>query len=282
LINNFLTGSKAFKKTGDMDNMKHRRLQEMDRSDFDIVDGDPDIRGWDVKNTRGQKIGEVEDLIVDAQMKKVRYLVLDMDDNELDLDDRKVLIPIGLAELHSKDDDVIIPVENDQLRSLPNYDADKLDESVEQKICSTLERDNTKKAMSGNADTTDFYNHDYFNDDNLYKNRLHEARPVNRNKDSEYESGLRLWERRSEGGILADENRDNKSSRSTQPDSENYREREMKKEERMEMVKNRRNNYEHRRNNEQREGDSYQENVRSYRKDNSIEKRTRDEGLRDG
>jgi sporulation protein YlmC with PRC-barrel domain len=265
-----------------MDNMKHRRLQEMDRSDFDIVDGDPDIRGWDVKNTRGQKIGEVEDLIVDAQMKKVRYLVLDMDDNELDLDDRKVLIPIGLAELHSKDDDVIIPVENDQLRSLPNYDADKLDESVEQKICSTLERDNTKKAISGNADTTDFYNRDYFNDDNLYKNRLHEARPVNRNKDSEYESGLRLWERRSEGGILADENRDNKSSRSTQPDSENYREREMKKEERMEMVKNRRNNYEHRRNNEQREGDSYQENVRSYRKDNSIEKRTRDEGLRDG
>jgi sporulation protein YlmC with PRC-barrel domain len=117
-----------------MDNMKHRRLQEMDRSDFEIVDGDPDIRGWDVKNTRGQKIGEVEDLIVDAQMKKVRYVVLDMDDNELDLDDRKVLIPIGLAELHRKDDDVIIPVENDQLRSLPNYDADKLDESVEQKI----------------------------------------------------------------------------------------------------------------------------------------------------
>jgi hypothetical protein len=47
------------------------------------------------------------------------------------------------------------------------------------------------------------------------------------------------------------------------------------------MVKNRRDNYEQRRNNEQREGDSYQENVRSYRRDNSIEGRTRDEGLRD-
>jgi sporulation protein YlmC with PRC-barrel domain len=263
-----------------MDNMKHRRLQEMDRSDFEIVDGDPDIRGWDVKNTRGQKIGEVEDLIVDAQMKKVRYLVLDMDDNELDLDDRKVLIPIGLAELHRKDDDVIIPVENDQLRSLPNYDADKLDESTEQKICNTLEGNNNKKVMSGNADTNDFYSRDHFNDDNLYKNRLHKARTAN--KDSEYESGLRLWERRSEGGILADEDRDNKSIGSTQPNSEkNYREREMKKEERMEMVKNRRGSYEQRRNNEQREGDSYQENVRSYRKDNSIAGRTRDEGLRD-
>ena len=58
-----------------MDNMKHRRLQEMDRSDFEVVDGEPDIRGWDVKNANGQKIGEVEELIVDAQEKKVRYMV---------------------------------------------------------------------------------------------------------------------------------------------------------------------------------------------------------------
>ena len=40
-----------------MDNMKHRRLQELDRSDFQIVDGEPDIRGWDVKNINKQKIG---------------------------------------------------------------------------------------------------------------------------------------------------------------------------------------------------------------------------------
>ena len=53
-----------------MDNMKHRRLQELDRSDFEIVKGEPDIRGWDVKNNSGQKIGEVEELIVDAQKKK--------------------------------------------------------------------------------------------------------------------------------------------------------------------------------------------------------------------
>ena len=69
----------------------------MDRSDFEIVDGEPDIRGWDVWDTRGKKIGEVEDLIIDAQKKKARYIVLDLDDNEFDLDDRKVLIPIGMA-----------------------------------------------------------------------------------------------------------------------------------------------------------------------------------------
>src|SRR5215212_4753132 len=111
-----------------MDNMKHRRLQELDRSDFAIVDGEPDIRGWDVKNAQGQKIGEVEELIVDAKMKKVRYMVVDLDDDELDLDDdRKVLIPIGLAELHKDDDDVILPnVQATQLTSLPEYDKDRL------------------------------------------------------------------------------------------------------------------------------------------------------------
>ena len=43
-----------------MDTMKHRRLQELDRSDFEIVNGEPDIRGWDVRNNAGKKIGEVE------------------------------------------------------------------------------------------------------------------------------------------------------------------------------------------------------------------------------
>src|SRR5215204_4093611 len=106
-----------------MDNMKHRKLQELDRSDFEIVDGEPDIRGWDVKNSHDQKIGEVEELIVDAKMKKVRYMVVDLDDNDLKLDHHKVLLPIGLAELHKKDDDVIIPnVQEEQLRALPDYD----------------------------------------------------------------------------------------------------------------------------------------------------------------
>jgi len=115
-----------------MDNMKHRRLQELDRSDFSIVEGEPDIRGWDVKNSQGRKIGEVEELIVDAQRKKVRYMVVDLDDNEFDLDDRKVIIPIGLAELHTKDDDVILPtIQAEQLKALPEYDEDRLDQTVE-------------------------------------------------------------------------------------------------------------------------------------------------------
>ena len=247
-----------------MDSMKHRRLQEMDRSDFEIVKGEPDIRGWDVKNSTGQKIGEVEELIVDAQQKKVRYMVVDLDDNELKLDHRKVLIPIGLAQLDQKDDDVILPnVEAEHFRSLPDYDKNNLSPEVERKICSTLGRSpESRSVTNANEHHPDFYKHDYFNDDNLYKHRMHEAQPVQ--KDSEYDRGLRLWEKRSDGGILPENSRNR----------DNYRGQEIEENARMEMVRNRRNAY------EQRRGGGFGRD--SYRRsDNSVEGRIRDEGLRD-
>jgi len=267
-----------------MDNMKHRRLQELDRSDFSIVDGEPDIRGWDVRNSQGRKIGEVEELIVDAQRKKVRYMVIDLDDNEFDLEDRKVLIPIGLAELHTKDDDVILPnIQVEQLKALPEYDEDRLDQTIESKVCSILGRTNQNignqknDITSSKQDDDNFYKHDYFNDDNLYKNRLHQLKS-DQKKESEFERGLRLWERRSEGGILPGEassyNKDAESG-----SEQSYRERQMR--EKREMVENRRNNYEQRRRRDSADSRADRDNDRSFRKDNSIERRTRDEGLRD-
>src|SRR5215203_750335 len=268
-----------------MDNMKHRRLQELDRSDFSIVEGEPDIRGWDVRNMQGRKIGEVEELIVDAQRKKVRYMVVDLDDNELDLDDRKVIVPIGLAELHTKDDDVILPnVQAEQLRALPEYDEDRLDQAVESKVCSVLGR--SKENITGKKnDVTfsaehdnNFYKHDYFNDDNLYKNRLHKLQSGQK-QDSEFERGLRLWEHRSEGGIIPKDSNTQNLDRESSTEK-NYRERQMR--EKREMVENRRNNYEQRRKRDSADNRFDEDRTTSSRKDNSIERRTRDEGLRDG
>ena len=245
--------------------MKHRRLQELDRSDFEIVDGEPDIRGWDVKNSTGQKMGEVEELIVDAQQKKVRYMVVDLDDNELKLDHRKVLLPIGMAELDKEDDDVIVPnIHTEQFRSIPAYDKNNLTPEVERNICNALGRPRTSTtSITAEEHDPDFYSHDYFNDDNLYKHRLHETQPVK--TESEYERGLRLWERRSDGGIMPDTSRRREGS---------YSEREIEENARMELVRNRRNAYQQR-----RSGGSGRDNFR--RSDSSIEGRIRDEGLRD-
>lgn len=158
---------------------KNRRLQELGGSDFEIADGQPNIKGWDVKDENGKKIGEVDELIFDVQTRKVRYIVLDLDDNDFDLDDRDVLVPIGIAQLHDKDDDVILPgVTADHLRSLPEYDEDDLTPDEENKVRAAFAGIGGA-ALTGAALTSgtgsgaddDFYNHDHFNEDNLYRNR---------------------------------------------------------------------------------------------------------------
>jgi uncharacterized protein (TIGR02271 family) len=81
------------------------RLEELGGSNYEIVDGEPNIKGWEVKDEVGKKIGEVDELLFNPQSGSVRYLVVDLNDNELELEnaDRKVLIPIGLAQLHSEE-----------------------------------------------------------------------------------------------------------------------------------------------------------------------------------
>jgi len=259
--------------------MKHRRLQELDRSDFEIVDGEPDVRGWDVKDNSRRKIGEVEELILDAKEKKVRYMVVDLNNNDLNLDHRKVLIPIGLAELDRKEDDVLIPsVSPQQFGELPAYDRDQLTPDVERRIFSTLDRPSqaapkreaSRKIETGeikeakkdrkhkNDDVNpDFYRHEYYNLDNLYKNRMHEAKSVGNKNESEFERGLRLWERRSEGTIIPGDARKESGTHEEYINNQP----EINEESRMEMIRNRRINYQQKRYPDDRSQDRLENDV---------------------
>lgn len=201
--------------------MKNKRLQELDRSNFEIVKGEPDIRGWDVRYKNGEKIGSVEELIFDTKEKKVRYMVVDLDENELRLEHRKIAIPIGFAELDSRSDDVLIPnVSVDQLCSLQDYKRDALTPEFERGISSTFGRkvkvepvSSSRKAekeerriMESDIDIdndieSDFYSHEHYNLDNLYKNRSNREKRQ-RLQDAKYDQGLRLWEKRSEGEVI--------------------------------------------------------------------------------
>ncbi|HEX8313484.1 MAG TPA: PRC-barrel domain-containing protein, partial [Flavisolibacter sp.] len=64
-------------------------LQKLSGSNYEIADGQPDISGWDVRDENGKRIGDIDDLLFDEQSRKVRYLVVDLADNGLDLDDKK-------------------------------------------------------------------------------------------------------------------------------------------------------------------------------------------------
>ncbi len=153
------------------------RLRELNGSDYKIAEGQPDIRGWDVRDEHGRKYGVVKDLIFDIRANKVRYMVINVfDTKELELEKRTVLVPIGLAELDPSDNDVLLPsVTPFQLRALPRYDKSNLGAKIERDISTVFGR----TGLSGTETTTDseadvdenFYNHDYFNEDNMYRRR---------------------------------------------------------------------------------------------------------------
>lgn len=52
------------------ENNRKTRLQKLKGSDFEIMDGQPDIYGWDVLDSSGKQLGEVDELIFDYESRK--------------------------------------------------------------------------------------------------------------------------------------------------------------------------------------------------------------------
>lgn len=161
--------------------LEYSRLEELSRSDFEIAEGQPDIKGWDVKNELGEVIGDVEELLFNPQTQKVRYLVVDTDANDLHLAARKILIPIGVAELCEDDDYVVVPqVTAAHIETLPVYEKGGLSAEHEQHIRSTfssLGAAGMGMGAIGSTPTEDFYEHEQFNTNRFYNRRQQETAP---------------------------------------------------------------------------------------------------------
>ncbi|PIQ21175.1 MAG: hypothetical protein COW65_10720, partial [Cytophagales bacterium CG18_big_fil_WC_8_21_14_2_50_42_9] len=122
-------------------------------------------------------------------------MVVDLEGSVLDLESRDVLVPIGLAELHESDDDVMLPnVTVDQLRALPVYEKGQIGRDTENSVRSVFGglgaavgaagaaisgvAHRAGEALTGNSthhDSDDFYNHDLYNENNLNRNRYTQA-----------------------------------------------------------------------------------------------------------
>ncbi|MFD2146668.1 PRC-barrel domain-containing protein [Mucilaginibacter antarcticus] len=181
---------------------KYNRLEELNGSDYQIVEGEPDITGWEVIDAQGRRIGEVDDVLFDTQTRDVRYMIVDLEENELDIDiAKKVLIPIGIAELPElceEDDDevaenqlnntgdvVVTDVDDlddeneyddddeedelvylpsvtlEHLMALPAYEKGMLTPETETTIRSVFEKPDNDVLIVYQQDT--FYTHDHFN-----------------------------------------------------------------------------------------------------------------------
>jgi hypothetical protein len=158
----------------------YNHLEELGGSDFEIAEGQPNIKGWEVKNSSGLNCGEVDELLFNPASRKVRYMVIDLDDNELHLQSRKVLIPIGMATLHNKEDYVTLSgITTEQLQELPDYHKGKVTPATESSIRNLLTGAGaTGFAESGQYTTHEegFYDHDHFNEERFYGERRTSAK----------------------------------------------------------------------------------------------------------
>lgn len=148
------------------------RNEDMDRvvplnelSDFKVAEGDPDVRGWDVITADGRRVGEVDQLMVDTQALKVRYLDVDLEDS-----DRHVLVPIGRARLERDDHRVVLDqMTASEVMALPEYGTSGLTRDYETSLRQSFDRDFTGGTAAGTALTgQDFYAHDAYDDDRFY------------------------------------------------------------------------------------------------------------------
>lgn len=167
-------------------------------SDFKVADGDPDVRGWDVLSADGQRIGSVENLLVDTAAMKVRYLDVDLDDELLSTDrDRHVLVPVGYARLDRDENRVRVDALNStDVGALPAYTHEPLTRDYETTVRTSWDRD-SQTASAGTEN--DFYAHDSFSDDRFYGR---EQQGVGEERVTLSEEQLAVGKRQHEAGAV--------------------------------------------------------------------------------
>jgi sporulation protein YlmC with PRC-barrel domain len=143
-------------------------LSEMD--DYEISDGEPDIKGWDVRTMTGEKVGKVADLIVDTATMKVRYIEVAFDKLLMASGERRhALIPIGSSRLDGDADDVLVNLRDEQLITLPAYVRGVLTRDYETELLHGFERAETLPVHGDDAGN--FYSDEYFDEGRAFERR---------------------------------------------------------------------------------------------------------------
>ncbi len=142
-----------------------------DLGDFQVAEGYPDPRGWDVMGAGGQKVGKVHDLIVDTGQMRTRYLDIKLDKDAIGTDDdHDVLIPVGAAQLDDDDDNVMLgSMTEAQLAALPRFEHGEITRSYEDSVLAGMPR-GAAGAMAAGAGG-DYYNTHHFDDKRFFSSR---------------------------------------------------------------------------------------------------------------
>lgn len=132
--------------------------------DFKVAEGDPDVRSWEVWSADGRRVGKVDELLVDLQARKVRYLDVDV---ERSAGDRHVLVPIGYARLDEERDRVnIASLTGSDLEAFPAFTRGRVDPDQESKL-----RRHLDPRFTGPAAGQDLYDSELYDDSGFFGSR---------------------------------------------------------------------------------------------------------------
>lgn len=122
LYNNKLFDESNFHKS---DERKLYKLKELD--DSEIFESFPDIRNWCVMTSDKINIGQIDDLLIEKDSHKVRYLSVKIYAGPIFNDERHILLPIGLAELGVNDNNnIIIKIDSNNFVNYPPYNGEAI------------------------------------------------------------------------------------------------------------------------------------------------------------
>lgn len=132
---------------GELEAGNDRLARLGDLEQFRVASEDADPRGWRVETGDGERIGEVDELIIDTTEMQARYLDCDVAEERLSLEalDRHILIPVEHSRLdRSKKRVVVDGIFSSDVSQYPVYGGLPLGSDVERRIEAVYDRAETR------------------------------------------------------------------------------------------------------------------------------------------
>ncbi|WP_316825563.1 PRC-barrel domain-containing protein [Pedobacter miscanthi] len=147
----------------------YSNLEELSNSIYTLTKGEADITGWPVKSGEN-RIGKVAELLFEPEADTVRYAIIALDEGTTTVEDKKILIPIGLVDLDTAEKEILVPdFHHEQLEAMPRYIIGEVTPEMEDHIRTVIGSPAALKMEEETVeiDRENFYRHQHF-DRNIF------------------------------------------------------------------------------------------------------------------
>ena len=103
---------------------------------FKLESGAPNLSGWNVFGSDGERVGTVDQMLVDPAAMKIRFVSVDLHDDLFQLqDDRHVLVPLEFVDLKERGNDAWVRgATAAQIARLPAYTGGTVNPAMERHL----------------------------------------------------------------------------------------------------------------------------------------------------